>query len=387
MVDLTTITSTNLDQILGKFYAEATPKQSTKRKTEMTTECALEYNINSYKAIRSAINRHLHDLGRDLDIVRGREFKRSNAILDGKLKKNLEQGLTKPIKHKKIISKSDLEKISAYLFGDNNPVILRFRVWFVVAIHFVSRGLEFHEQLKINSFIVNTDDYGNVYATLSHETKQKNWQGGIDKTDAPKEKRMYAVPNSEKYCPVKALSDFISKTDPNASSLFNRCSKPALSSPNDEPIWYTDTPIKHYQFTRFMHDISKNAKCSTTYTAHCLRATAIQEMNDAGLELRHIMHMSGHKNEASVRSYNRDCSMQQKKKMSNTLASLVIPKSTISNPEHSTVVPRVPSAEIEETVTPARNVQNLALQSSTFMSSGFISNSSFTNCVFNFGNN
>ena len=75
-----------------------------------------------------------------------------------------------------------------------------------------------------------------------------------------KKKRMYAVPNSEKYCPVKTLSDFISKTDPNASSLFNRCSKPALSSPNDDLIWYTDTPIKHYQFTRFMHDISKNEK-------------------------------------------------------------------------------------------------------------------------------
>ena len=108
-------------------------------------------------------------------------------------------------------------------------------------------------------------------------------------------KRMYAVQNLEKYCPVNTLSDCISKTDPNASSLFNRCSKSPLSSPNDEPIWYTDTPIKHYQFTRFMHDISKNAKCSSTHTAHCLRATAIQEMNDAGIELSHIMHMSVHK--------------------------------------------------------------------------------------------
>ena len=44
-----------------------------------------------------------------------------------------------------------------------------------------------------------------------HETKQKKWQGGIDKTDVPKEKRMYAVPNSEKYCTVKTLADFISK--------------------------------------------------------------------------------------------------------------------------------------------------------------------------------
>ena len=43
MIDLTTITSTNLDQVLGKFDAEATPKQSTKRKTEITTECALQH--------------------------------------------------------------------------------------------------------------------------------------------------------------------------------------------------------------------------------------------------------------------------------------------------------------------------------------------------------
>ena len=49
--------------LIRTFYAEATPKQSTKRKTEMTTDCALEYNINFYKAIRSGINRHLHDLG------------------------------------------------------------------------------------------------------------------------------------------------------------------------------------------------------------------------------------------------------------------------------------------------------------------------------------
>ena len=68
-------------------------------------------------------------------------------------------------------------------------------------------------------------------------------------------------------------------------------------------------------------------------------------------------------NEASVRSYNRDCSMQQKKKMSDTLLS-GYPKIHNFKSQHSTVVPRVPSAEIEETVTPARNVQNLALQSS-----------------------
>lgn len=77
-----------------------------------------------------------------------------------------------------------------------------------------------------------------------------------------------------------------------------------------------------------MSDISKNAKCSTSYTAYCLRATAIQGMNNAGFEKRPIMHMSGHKNNASVKSYNRVCSTAQKKQISDTLNGLTLKPQT-----------------------------------------------------------
>jgi hypothetical protein len=69
-----------------------------------------------------------------------------------------------------------------------------------------------------------------------------------------------------------------------------------------------------------MTDLCKQAKCSKIYTAHCLRATAIQAMNDAGHELRHIMFMTGHKNETSIRSYNHHCSVQRTKSLSATLS-------------------------------------------------------------------
>ncbi|KAH3872795.1 hypothetical protein DPMN_036018 [Dreissena polymorpha] len=36
-------------------------------------------------------------------------------------------------------------------------------------------------------------------------------------------------------------------------------------------------------------------------------------MNDAGHEARHIMFMSGHRNEASIRSNNRGCNITQNK--------------------------------------------------------------------------
>ena len=42
----------------------------------------------------------------------------------------------------------------------------------------------------MNAFIINADDNGNVYATLSYERKQKKFQGGIDKTVALKEKNV-----------------------------------------------------------------------------------------------------------------------------------------------------------------------------------------------------
>lgn len=352
----------------------------------MSSEQTSEYQKNSYKSIRSAINRHLQDLGRDIDIVRGKEFRSSNSILDGKLKKNLQEGLARPTKHKEIINTADLEKISTYLYENFTPVALRFRIWFLLSIQFVSRGLEFHEQLKPNSFVFKTDENGHEYATLSHSTKQKNWQGGIDTADGPKEKRMYAIPDLGQKCPVNSLKLFLAKTDPNATSLFNHCVKKALSSPEEEDVWFSNVPVKQYQFSRFMSDISKNAKCSTSYTAHCLRATAIQGMNDAGFEIRHIMHMSGHKNESSVRSYNRDCSTAQKKQMSDILNGLTLKPQTTNCSVIPHTAPNPESMSVDEFASSAAFTvpRALSMQSSHFLSSGFMSNSTFNNCTFKF---
>lgn len=69
------------------------------------------------------------------------------------------------------------------LYESLNPVSLRFRIWFILSMQFVSRGLEFHEQLKLNSLVLSSDENGCEYVTLSHATKEKNWQGGIDSTE------------------------------------------------------------------------------------------------------------------------------------------------------------------------------------------------------------
>lgn len=75
------------------------------------------------------------------------------------------------------------------MFGEGKPDCIR--VLFLIEIQFVFKGLKFHQQLRIISFVFDTDENGNDYVTLSHETKQMNWQGGIDSSENLKEKRTY----------------------------------------------------------------------------------------------------------------------------------------------------------------------------------------------------
>ena len=60
-----------------------------------------------------------------------------------------------------------------------------------------------------------------------------------------------------------------------------------------------------------MKILSKAANLSKIYTNHSVRATAITLWSDAGLSNRHIMSLSGHRNENSLRNYNTRPSSQQ----------------------------------------------------------------------------
>ena len=130
--------------------------------------------------------------------------------------------------------------------SESNPVILRYRMWYDLSIHFVSRGLEFHQQLSRNSFQFLTDNKGIEYVALSHEMKQKNWQGELCHQEAPNEKRMYATRDPR--CPVASLRGLLERTPASATSLYNHCSIEALPSPQSMKIWYAAKPCKQHHF-------------------------------------------------------------------------------------------------------------------------------------------
>lgn len=83
-----------------------------------------EYFSKTTKSIRSAINRHLSDIGRDLDIVHDKAFKQVKGALGRNFKQNMFIGLSKPTQHKSLVLPNDLYKISQQHLSSNScPVI------------------------------------------------------------------------------------------------------------------------------------------------------------------------------------------------------------------------------------------------------------------------
>ena len=79
-----------------------------------------------------------------------------------------------------------------------------------------------------------------------------------------------------------------------------------------------------------MKKLSIAAKLSCIYTNHSIRATTITILDECGYEARHIIAVSGHRSESSIRSYAAQTSLSTKRKMSETLADSLNNKRTVT---------------------------------------------------------
>lgn len=111
-------------------------------------------------------------------------------------------------------------------------------------------------------------------------------------------------------CPVKSFLKYLSKRHSQCESLFQR---PKDSFNEDDETWYEKRPLGKNKLGNMMSELSRAAALSKNYTKHCIRATAISALDMAGYEARHITTVSGHRNEASIKSYSRDTSTDQKR--------------------------------------------------------------------------
>lgn len=123
-----------------------------------------------------------------------------------------------------------------------------------------------------------------------------------------------------------ALRLYCSKLNPDCNAFF-LFPKRFWKGP-EESVWFENRCLGANKLGSMMKELSKAANLSQVYTNHCIRATAITLWSDAGLANRHIMKLSGHRDENSLKSYNARPSSQQLQVCSNGLSSALNPQAT-----------------------------------------------------------
>ncbi|CAC5361877.1 KCTD1_15 [Mytilus coruscus] len=156
---------------------------------------------------------------------------------------------------------------------------------------FKAMGQENLKNLKVSDFDILTDDSGKRYVSKVTSELTKNHQG--DQTEE-------FEPEGE-------------KRNPNCSALLQR---PKGDFDEDGNSWFQNKLLGKNTLGDIMASISKAASLSKVYSNHCIRATCITLLNEAGFEGRHVITISGHRSEESIKSYCRDTTNKQKREMS-----------------------------------------------------------------------
>ena len=207
-------------------------------------------------------------------------------------------------------------------------------------------------------------DQGKTFVTIKHTEQSKNYQGHKQKDQDYSDVRMYEMPQS-RLDPVVALQLMLSKLHPECDALFQT---PLKNFDKSQECWFKNEPLGENSISQLMPRISRKAGLSQVYTAHCVRASTITSLHQAGVDAKQICAITKHKNEQSLNSYIQDSSSTQKRACSTILSRPFVTDKSVQ----------------QNTVASANSEVNISLASSeTSIKLAITPNCQFSNCTFN----
>ena len=147
---------------------------------------------------------------------------------------------------------------------------------------------------------------------------------------------------------------YFSKIHKDVNYLWQRPKQGRIHYTDDK--WYDRQIIGKDPLERYMKYLAKELKLSNiNYTNHSIRATCITLLDRAQFEARHIIAITGHRSESTIKKYAKGCSSEKKRQMSDALASKIQPK-----------LPKIEESETAVTVTtpqenPSFDLNNMEL--------------------------
>ena len=124
-------------------------------------------------------------------------------------------------------------------------------------------------------------------------------------------------------CPVQTFKLYRSKLKPAITSLWQKARQKVNYA---DPDWYEPRVVGRDQIEHFMKlNLSKHVRLDGDYTNHSIRSTVITTLDTAGYEARHIMAISSHKSEATIKEYSCKCLENKWKQMYDMLTTAMYP--------------------------------------------------------------
>ena len=128
-------------------------------------------------------------------------------------------------------------------------------------------------------------------------------------------------------CPVQTWKLYTSKLNKASNYLWQKPRQGYVAYVDEE--WFEQRIVGRDMLERFVKlSLSKSVKLDGNYTNHSIRARVISTLENAGFEGRHIITLSSHKHEASIKEYTTACPESKKKEMFQSLTNALLPKSS-----------------------------------------------------------
>ncbi|XP_063952768.1 uncharacterized protein LOC135153558 [Lytechinus pictus] len=270
-----TITSTELSNFLRSFYAEVRRSNG-----EL-------YSKRLMITLRYGLQRHFSKFG--FNIVNDPEFREANDMFHAVLVKLKKEGKGS-VDHKEPITKDDFLKIKSSTVTDvNTPKGLQNKVFMDIMMHLCNRGRENLRNFSEKDFVVVKDSTNEKYVYLATDKLTKDHRGESLDDSRSQQGRMYQTHKPD--CRVKTFELYVSHLNPACEDFFQR---PKISGERNQQVWYYNSPAGKNTLGDKMKKISLEAHTSKVY---------IHVLDASGFEARHIMSVSGHKSESSIKHY------------------------------------------------------------------------------------
>ena len=121
------------------------------------------HSKSSLISFHGAIQCHVNDLNRGINILSGTAFTKANLVLSAFMKQMTKDRQSQEVQHKETICHQDQAKLNSYFVAgfETNPIALVEMVWYSITKHFCLRGRESKCNLSLEDFEIATNpNYG-----------------------------------------------------------------------------------------------------------------------------------------------------------------------------------------------------------------------------------